>query len=86
MTDTMPTASTIAQSSASAALCPPTRTSRLQFAASRKRSSAGWNRRQTASLIYFDHLVGAPLEMQRHVEVEHIGGLEIDHQSSLVGA
>ena len=27
----------------------------------------------------FDHLVGALLERQRHVEAERLGGLEVDH-------
>jgi hypothetical protein len=31
----------------------------------------------------FDHLVGELLEMQRHVEAERLGGLEIDHQLEL---
>ena len=31
----------------------------------------------------FDHLVGALLEMQRHVEAERLGGLEVDHQLEL---
>src|SRR6266478_2189491 len=36
---------------------------------------------QRASLL--DHLVGALLEMQRHVEAERLGGLEIDYQLEL---
>ena len=31
----------------------------------------------------FDHLVGALLEMQRHVEAQRLGGLEIDDQLEL---
>src|SRR6266480_4680326 len=30
-----------------------------------------------------DHLVRAPLELQRHVEAERLGGLEVDHQLEL---
>jgi len=30
-----------------------------------------------------DHLVGALLELQRHVEAERLGGLEVDHQLEL---
>jgi hypothetical protein len=31
----------------------------------------------------FDHLVGELLEMQRHVEAQRLGGLEIDDQLKL---
>jgi len=31
----------------------------------------------------FDHLVGALLELQRYVEAERLGRLEIDHQQIL---
>jgi hypothetical protein len=30
-----------------------------------------------------DHLVGALLEMERHVEAERLRGLEVDHQFEL---
>src|SRR5215831_6575966 len=30
-----------------------------------------------------DHLVGELLEVQRHVEAKHLGGLEVDHQLEL---
>src|ERR1700730_17592055 len=33
----------------------------------------------------FDHLVGALLELQRHIEAERLGGLHIDHQLELDG-
>jgi hypothetical protein len=33
----------------------------------------------------FDHLVGKLLEMQRHVEAEYLGGLEVDDQLELGG-
>ena len=33
----------------------------------------------------FDHLVGAGEQRRRHVEAEHPGGLEIDHQLELAG-
>ena len=32
-----------------------------------------------------DHLVGKLLKMQRHVEAEHLGGLEVDDQLELGG-
>jgi hypothetical protein len=31
----------------------------------------------------FNHLVGALLKMQSHVEAERLGGLEVDHQLEL---
>ena len=34
--------------------------------------------RETASS--FDHLVGERQELVRHVEPEHLGGLEVDHE------
>ena len=87
MTAPIPTASTIAESSASAALSPPTRTSHSQFTTSTKRSSAGWNRRQTASPIWFDHLVGgAAGDATTRRGRALFGDLEVDHQSNLVGA
>ena len=31
----------------------------------------------------FDHLIGALLKLQRYIEAECLGGLEIDHQLEL---
>ena len=37
----------------------------------------------SATTCSFDHLVGALLEMQRHVKAECLGGLEVDNQLEL---
>jgi hypothetical protein len=37
----------------------------------------------TCPMILFDHLVSELLEMQRHVEAQRLGGLEIDDQLKL---
>jgi hypothetical protein len=39
----------------------------------------------TATPELFDHLIGKLLKMQRHVEAEHLGGLEVDDQLKLGG-
>src|SRR5713226_4559923 len=55
----------------------------------RKQTSAGHHGmsrndpKETCAFGLFDHLVGALLKMQRHVEAELLGGLEIDHQLEL---
>ena len=38
---------------------------------------------QTAAL--FDHLIGELLEMQRHVEAQRFGCLQVDHELELGG-
>src|SRR5712691_142092 len=50
------------------------------FACWRGRSTAGPSHYPTCRDPSFDHLVGALLKMQRHVEAERLGGLEVDHQ------
>src|SRR5437879_1509755 len=38
---------------------------------------------RTFEASLFDHLIGALLKMQRHIEAERLGGLEVDHQLEL---
>src|SRR5713226_4812163 len=55
----------------------------------RKQTSAGHHGmsrndpKETCAFGLFDHLVGALLKMQWHVEAERLGGLEVDHQLEL---
>jgi hypothetical protein len=55
-----------------------------KFARLLRRVSAISGREQTQqTALLFDHLVGALLEKQRHVQSERLGSLEIDHQLKL---
>jgi len=49
-----------------------------------KSATSGCEQSQERSPL-FDHLVGKLLEMQRHVEAEYLGGLEVDDQLELGG-
>jgi len=50
-----------------------------------KRFHTAWTHKRHAATRSFDHLIGALLEMQRNVEAERLGGLEVNHQLELDG-
>jgi hypothetical protein len=45
-----------------------------------------WSVRKPAQKQTVDHFVGNGEQRQRHGETEYPGGLEIDHQTNLVGS
>src|SRR5262245_14009721 len=66
--------------------------SAMPLTAARKRTSRDFRfvpigdlSRCSSVLRLLDHLVSKLLEMQRHVEAEHLGGLEVDDQLELGG-